>query len=583
MKKLLFVLLALVLSVGVLCACNDIDTDQPGPGNDGEQNNDDTNSDGTNNDGANDGGENNGDQNEDTTPAYYTEGLYYLTIRNGAACIVSGQGDATDTDVVIPATYEGKPVVAIGGSAFSHYAGLKSVTVPASVTEIRANAFSDCATIESVIFEEGSTLQSIGECAFYYCTALKKIELPDTVKSIGESAFYSCTNLTDFVIGEGSVLESIGQSAFSDCRSLKNMTIPASVAEISPSAFAKCAALKSVTLSEGKLTTIGISAFAHCAELADIVIPNGVKMIDNQAFLCSGIKSVSIPSTVNTITGNPFAECENLGSITVAEGNQIYKSAGNCLIKKSSKVLIAGCKNSVIPLDEGITSIEANAFKSCTGLKSVTLPASLSKIQEYAFYNCTSLATVRFEEDCALFSIGNYAFERCNALTELMLPAKLENLGGYAFQHCKNLKTVLFEEGSEMRNFGGYAFYKCENLTLVMIPANTKSIGKDTFASCGIKAVYLSSFTVNGMLTEKSACSELARYALTIAVDESIETPSAFITKEYPYKQTITYQGTTYTLYSKHDHGNSIWTAYTHEGYQGQKCTYCQIIKDTVS
>ena len=85
-------------------------------------------------------------------------------------------------------------------------------------------------------------------------------------------------------------------------------------------------------------------------------------------------------------------------SLTVAEGNIVYHSAGNCIIETASKTLIAGCKASVIPSDGSVTSIAEDAFSYCRSLTSITIPSSITSIGKYAFNHCDNLTSVVFEE-----------------------------------------------------------------------------------------------------------------------------------------------------------------------------------------
>ena len=64
---------------------------------------------------------------------------------------------------------------------------------------------------------------------------------------------------------------------------------------------------------------------------------------------CNGLTNITIPKIINTISISAFKGCKGLESIEVENGNTIYRSEGNCLIKIKSKTLILGCKNSVIP------------------------------------------------------------------------------------------------------------------------------------------------------------------------------------------------------------------------------------------
>ena len=97
--------------------------------------------------------------------------------------------------------------------------------------------------------------------------------------------------------------------------------------------------------------------------LINVTISNGVTHIDERAFEnCSGLTSITIPSSVESIGDFAFSGCSDLASITVEAGNPVYHSAGNCLIETSSKTLIRGCRNSVIPTDNTVASIGDSAF-----------------------------------------------------------------------------------------------------------------------------------------------------------------------------------------------------------------------------
>ena len=88
---------------------------------------------------------------------------------------------------------------------------------------------------------------------------------------------------------------------------------------------------------------------------------------------------------------------KNLENITVASGNTKYIEKGNCLIEISSKTLMLGCNNSVIPTDGSITSIGDFAFYDCDNLTSITISSSVKRIGRSAFEDCGKLASVTFE------------------------------------------------------------------------------------------------------------------------------------------------------------------------------------------
>lgn len=144
----------------------------------------------------------------------------------------------------------------------------------------------------------------------------------------------------------------------------------------------------------------------------------------------------------------------------------------------------------------GLTSIRAESFNGCTGLKSIVLPSGLVEIYEYAFKNCTGLSSLTIPDNvttigkmCLLgcssltsltipnsvTSIGDYAFEGCSALTTLNLPNSIKTIGTRLFYGCKSLTSITIPSG--VTSIGMLAFFGCSNLTSINIPNNVTSIG----------------------------------------------------------------------------------------------------------
>jgi hypothetical protein len=127
--------------------------------------------------------------------------------------------------------------------AFENFAGLKSITIPDSVTTIGARAFYGCAALEELTLPDAVT--TIAAQTFVGCTSLRELTIPAGVTSIGQYAFQNCTGLEEINIPEGVPL--INNYVFQNCSSLAEITIPASVATINYNAFFDCASLVSVT------------------------------------------------------------------------------------------------------------------------------------------------------------------------------------------------------------------------------------------------------------------------------------------------------------------------------------------------
>ena len=127
-----------------------------------------------------------------------SEGLAYSLNADGESYTVTGRGACTDTELIIPAEIEGKPVTSIGNSAFTGFGldpsvALTGVVIPDSITSISDGAFAYQSNLESVIIGKGVT--SIGYQAFYSCLSLKNVVIPDSVTSIGVGAFAYCSRV----------------------------------------------------------------------------------------------------------------------------------------------------------------------------------------------------------------------------------------------------------------------------------------------------------------------------------------------------------------------------------------------------
>jgi uncharacterized repeat protein (TIGR02543 family) len=110
------------------------------------------------------------------------------------------KGTVTSGAVVIPATYNGKPVTEIGnasdvsGNGAFYNTSITSITIPESVTTINSYAFSGCTSLTSIEIPESVT--SIGNTAFSDCTGLTSITIPASVTTIRSSVFQNCSSLT---------------------------------------------------------------------------------------------------------------------------------------------------------------------------------------------------------------------------------------------------------------------------------------------------------------------------------------------------------------------------------------------------
>ena len=310
----------------------------------------------------------------------------------------------------------------------------------------------------------------------------------------------------------GKAVVGIRANGFYECTGLTGLILPDTVEYIDVNAFLGCKELTRVRWSAG-LRKINTGAFDYTG-LETLVLPEGVTFLGANAFGHAKLKSVSLPSTVAKMTesneksdANPFAFCENLEEIYVAEGNKAYKSDGNCVMRREDNTLVAGCKASKIPsytehigrsafqgaalesvaLPEGVTSIEDYAFARNDRLKEITLPQSLTSIGKYAFLWCAALESIALPD--GVTSVGDNAFSTCVSLKELALGAELLSAGCGLTEFCVALEKITVSENNESFSGEGNCLTRKADSTVIAgcalskIPAGTEQIGE--YAFCG--------------------------------------------------------------------------------------------------
>ena len=133
-----------------------------------------------------------------------------------------------------------------------------------------------------------------------------------------------------------------------------------------------------------------------------------------------------------------------------------------------------------VTIPGSVTSIEESAFQSCTGLTEIVLPESVTSIGKDAFWNCSGLTDITLPE--GLVSIGPEAFAYCTSLTDITLPGSVRRIGSGAFARCEALTGIALPEG--ITAIEVYTFQRCEALTEIVLPESLTSIKGYAFSGC---------------------------------------------------------------------------------------------------
>lgn len=316
----------------------------------------------------------------------------------------------------------------------SEGAGIK-VTIGKSVSKLPAGLFSTAPKITEVAFEEDCAISSISDNAFNGCTALKTITLPDSVTTIGSSAFRS-TGMTQVTLHDG--VQSIGGSAFSNCSSLEEVNLPNNLTTLGDSAFYGCSVLSEIVIPE-KVTSIGASALFNCAGLKTVTF-NAINCPDfvssNCVFNGTGTDlggfDLVIGKNVTRIPNNFCNSTDKVKSVTFAEGSALKYIGGSAF---SGNKLITS-----VALPQ-VTTIGSYAFRNCSALESIVLPASITTMGEYAFYGCSSLESANINSG----AISDSMFSGCTLLSSVTVSRNVTSFGQYVFNGCQALQTIKFD------------------------------------------------------------------------------------------------------------------------------------------
>ena len=172
-------------------------------------------------------------------------------------------------------------------------------------------------------------------------------------------------------------------------------------------------------LLEADTKTASLIASTKEKYSGDIVVPEKVKSSDGVEYFvtslgdncfswCSGLTSITIPSSVTSLGDDCFSWCSGLTSITIP--SSVTSLGDNCF---------EACGLTLITIPSSVTSFGDKCF-SCSGLTSITIPSSVS-------------------------SLGYGCFKDCTCLTSIIIPSSITSLGDKCFEKCSALETVYFK------------------------------------------------------------------------------------------------------------------------------------------
>ena len=283
-------------------------------------------------------------------------------------------------------------------------------------------------------------------------------------------------DITAIVIESG--VTTVGSYAFKGCYYATSISIPTSVTTIGSYAFEDCNYVTSISIPAG-VTTIGSHAFENCYNVASISIPASVTSIGEKAFYYCGQSThptvtIADDSNLETIGNSAFENCP-MESFTIPDGVRAFRYC-------------SGLTSMNIPAS--VTSIGENAFQYSLSLKTVTLNGN-PYMHASAFNNIANNATVTMNLTATVGESGEYWLTFYNENHSFQVPAT----GTHIFKAAPSGSNLLLTELSEDR------VVTKDNAVILKSETASISLTRTTASSS-------SNYTGNGLQGVKAAAGE---------------------------------------------------------------------------
>ncbi len=304
-------------------------------------------------------------------------------------------------------------------------------------------------------------------------------------------------------------LESIESYAFNNCSSLATFSVNGSIGEIGELAFGECSSLTTFSVT-GSISEIGEYAFDGCSSLS----------------------TFAVTGTVGSFGDGVFEECTSLNSVTFSEESPITSISQWLFFKCSSLTSFT--------IPSTVTEIGEYAFQQ-SGLTSITIPKSVTSIGGASFVQCSDLASITFEDESQLTSIGIQAFESCTSLTSLTIPSTVIEIGNYAFRYCSSLKDVTCL-ATELPTLGSSVFSGISETAVLIVP--------EGYESAYANSTWGEYFEVEGYIEGTEIADEESglTYVITDQYEKTVTITGFTCSESVTIPESITYNDIEYTI-----------------------------------
>jgi len=182
---------------------------------------------------------------------------------------------------------------------------------------------------------------------------------------------------------------------------------------------------------------------------------------------------VNIPASINgkpvtTIGLEAFMNCRKITKVTLPES----------ITRLDDRAFYYSGVNNV-NLPDGLTSMGQYAFFHCGQLLEITIPGGLTEIGPSAFNQCSGLESVTLPDTMSVIPVSMFAE---TAIRNIQLPGSLGQIDPSAFRGCEELEELTIPPG--VKRIGNLAFKKCGKLKRLTFSEGLKVIGLSAFSGC---------------------------------------------------------------------------------------------------
>ena len=378
-----------------------------------------------------------------------------------------------------------EPLTNITSLGFSDYAteitdnyaygwsGVTSVDPPSSISRIGNGAFVGTAWYD----DRSEELVTLGGFVIKYNGAGGVVNIGNiygsNIKGISADAFRGNTTITGIIFGEYvSNITEIPAEAFMGCTALTDIVLPETVTVYGENAFADTPWLASVA-DENGYVVLGGALIAYIGASSDIVIPAGTEKIYSYVFRGNeDITSVTFDRycLMDTVDANTFRDCANLTSITLSE-----------YIVNIDKTAFTGTawinSNDILYYIDAYNGIKRAVLYVGNG-GMVRIPYDVTEIAPNAFRGVTTITGIVFTENTRLTEIPAGAFEGCSSLSTVTLVSAIKTIGDNAFSGTPYLNALTAEfvvVGGKLVRYNGSA-------SAVTLPAGITALDASAFS-----------------------------------------------------------------------------------------------------